>query len=287
MQILGLQETMNTLILRRVLVRLITMKLYKSYLLLLLLVFSCSKEGTSEKTIIDENGNQFTVDTSANKKSVGDSANDLLSEQNFNSLVLEIFYVEDFKPTTSTIWNFESFISERLNKSGNITVKLNQIVSPGKTIYSITDIKDIEENIRTAYNLDGQIAVFGLYLDGEYSENTENGSVLGVAYRNTSFVIFEKTIKEFSGQPLAPSTTVLETTVLNHEFGHLLGLVNAGTTPQSDHQDEVHGRHCDAGSCLMNWTAETGEGLLNSLSGGAVPDLDEQCISDLQANGGK
>ena len=37
----------------------------------------------------------------------------------------------------------------------------------------------------------------------------------------------------------------------------------------------------------MSWTAETGEGLLNSLSGGTVPSLDEQCITDLQTNGGK
>ncbi len=108
-----------------------------------------------------------------------------------------------------------------------------------------------------------------------------------MAYRNTSFVIFEETIKEFSGQPLAPSTTVLETTVLNHEFSHLLGLVNAGTTPQSNHQDEEHGRHCNIEHCLMNWTAETGEGLLNSISGGTVPSLDDQCINDLQVNGGK
>ena len=110
---------------------------------------------------------------------------------------------------------------------------------------------------------------------------------MGVAYRNTSFVVFEETVQRFSGQPLAPSTTVLETTVLNHEFGHLLGLVNAGTTPQTDHQDVEHGRHCTTEDCLMFWTAETGEGLLNSISGGVIPSLDPLCIQDLQANGGK
>jgi hypothetical protein len=108
-----------------------------------------------------------------------------------------------------------------------------------------------------------------------------------VAYRNTSFVIFEETIQGFSGQPLAPGTAVLETTVLNHEFGHLLGLVNAGTPLLSDHQDVAHGRHCTDEDCLMYWTAETGEGLVNMISGGTVPTLDSQCRADLEGNGGK
>jgi hypothetical protein len=37
----------------------------------------------------------------------------------------------------------------------------------------------------------------------------------------------------------------------------------------------------------MFWTAETGEGLLNMISGGNVPSLDAECLADLQANGGK
>ena len=263
------------------------MRFSKTYFLVVFLFLACSEDGMDEKTVVDENGNDVTIDTNLNKKNVGDSANDLLSSQDYQDLNFEIFYVENFKPTTATIADFEAFLAERLNKSGEINVTLKQIESPGKSIYSIAEIIDIEDEIRTTYNDAGKIAVFGLFIDGEYSENTENGSVLGVAYRNTSFVIFEETIKEFSGQPLAPSTSVLETTVINHEFGHLLGLVNAGTTPQSDHQDVEHGRHCTTEDCLMYWTAETGEGLLNSITGGAVPSLDEQCINDLKSNGGK
>jgi hypothetical protein len=37
----------------------------------------------------------------------------------------------------------------------------------------------------------------------------------------------------------------------------------------------------------MFWTAETGEGLLNMLTGGSVPSLDILCINDLQANSGE
>ncbi len=253
--------------------------------------FSCSDDSANNKedleVIVDENGDELTVDTSQNKRAVGDSANDMLADTNFNAIHFEIFYVEGLKPTENTIANFEDFVSELLNKPKGITIELTQISSPGKTVYTIEEIRSLEDDIRTQYNNDQRVSVFGIFINGEYSENTENGSVLGVAYRNTSFVIFEETVQGFSGQALAPSTTVLETTVLNHEFGHLLGLVNAGTTPQSDHQDVAHGRHCTTEDCLMYWTAETGEGLLNSLSGGTIPTLDTFCLQDLQANGGK
>lgn len=253
-------------------------------LILVILVVGCSTDGESGP---NENNLPDGTDVSQNRKAVGDSASDLLKDTNFNEIFFEIFYVSGLKPSQTTLDNFENFLSLRLNKPDGISIELREISSPGQDVYSITDIRSLEDEIRTAYNQGGTLKVFGLFIDGEYSENTENGSVLGVAYRNTSFVLFEETIRGFSGQPLAPSTTVLETTVLNHEFGHLLGLVNAGTPLQSAHQDEQHGRHCTTEDCLMYWTAETGEGLINMISGGAIPELDAACLADLQANGGK
>ena len=222
------------------------MKNFKFFLLLsILFFFSCSSDnGNTNTDSTDDDGGPMTIDKTANTKIVGDSANDLLSGQNFENLVVEIFYVDGFKPTSNTISNFETFLSERLNKPDGIQTELQMIASPGQDVYTITEIRALEDDIRTKYNNGSEIAVFGLFLDGEYSENTENGSVLGVAYRNTSFIIFEETVQSFSGQPLAPSATILESTVLNHEFGHLMGMVNAGTPLLSDHQDEPHGRHC-------------------------------------------
>ncbi|MEC3963950.1 membrane metalloprotease [Flagellimonas halotolerans] len=253
-------------------------------LLLTLCLLGCSSDSGPN---VNDDGKEASDNITENRKSVGESASDLLDDVNYDELHIEIQYVQGLEPSASTLDHFENFLVERLRKSGGITIELVEIPSPGQDTYSIADVRNLEDDMRTAYNQGSTLKVFGLFLDGAYSENSENGSVLGIAYRNTSFVIFAETIREFSGQPLAPSTTVLESTVLDHEFGHLLGLVNAGTPLQSAHQDTEHGRHCTAEDCLMFWTAETGEGLVNMISGGDIPELDAACLADLQANGGR
>ncbi len=249
---------------------------------LLCIITSCSSEKDSNE--LEE---ITSLENSENTEPTGSSAKDLLSEEKFTKLLIELVHIEGHQPTAETLNNFESFLEERLNKSGGIEIRLKEISSPGLASYSIDDIVDLEQKHRESYNSQEQIAVFAFFVDGEYAENTENSSVLGIAYRNTSFVVFEKTIRNFSDTLLAPSLTVLETTVVNHEFAHLLGLVNAGTPLQSNHQDTDHGRHCNVEDCLMYWTAETGEGLINMVSGGTIPTLDAQCLADLKANGGK
>jgi hypothetical protein len=100
-------------------------------------------------------------------------------------------------------------------------------------------------------------------------------------------VIYEKTVQGFSDSAFEPDRSLVETTVITHEFGHILGLTNLGTALQSDHEDPEHQKHCVVENCLMYWTAESGSGISNMISGGSAPKLDAQCLADLKANGGK
>lgn len=262
---------------------------FMNFVFLMMLIMACSKDSGDENILIIENeeGEEVSIDTSANKRNVGDSSNDLLSSQAFTSLTLEILYMDGMQPEASSLDNMVVFLNSRINKPGGVQVIQRMIDIPSQEIYSISDIRQIEDDNRLEYNMENTIAVSGIFIDGEYDQNTSGGSVLGVAYRNTSFVIFEETIQSFANQPLGPSLATLESVVMNHEIGHLLGLVNAGTTMQADHQDTANGRHCTSDTCLMFWSAETGEGLLDLLTGGSVPELDALCLDDLQANGGK
>ena len=227
--------------------------------------------------------NSDTNSKSANQKGLGTSAHDLLSEDKFDSMIIEVVYVEGYEPSATAITNFKNFLTNRINKSGGITIEKRAIPSPGNASYSDAQIIAIENANRIFYNDGSQIAVWAFFADAKSSKDTDNSVILGTAYRNTSFVIYENTVKKLSGGLNKPSTTVLETTVMSHEFGHILGLTNAGTVMQSDHEDANHKRHCNVSSCLMYWEAESG----TNLFGGNIPQLDAQCIADLHANGGK
>ncbi|WP_339876654.1 membrane metalloprotease [Olleya marilimosa] len=247
-------------------------------IIILLVLMSCSS---------DDSQNDPLNNTQSNKLSVGASANDLLSDTTFSSLVVEVVYVEGFEPSQTAISNFVSFLENRTFKPNGITVQKRAISSPGLTPYTNQEIAAIEDSNRLLYNNDNQIAVWAFFADGSSANNTDSGVVLGTAYRNTSFVIYQETIQQLTSGTITNTTPILESTVITHEFGHILGLTNLGTPLQTNHEDLEHPKHCNIESCLMYWKAESGNGVMSMISGGSIPQLDAQCIADLQANGGK
>ncbi|KJD32582.1 membrane metalloprotease [Tamlana nanhaiensis] len=251
-------------------------------LFLALIFSSCSNENTSSS----ENN---TINKAANRQATGSSANDLLSDNVFKSITIEIVYVEGFEPTQTAVDNFISFLTDRTNKPNGIVTEKRAIASPGKDVYTINDIADIEREHRKYYNTEDDIAVWAYFSDGKSDSDSEenNTVVLGSAYWNTSFVIYEETLQGFSNQPLEPKRWLLESTVINHEFGHIFGLTNLGSAMQSDHEDTEHPKHCNDEDCLMYWATESSVGIGNMANRNNVPQLDAQCIADLQANGGK
>lgn len=241
-----------------------------------MLFVSCSKD--------DDNTPDNSINKALNRKATGTSSNDLLSDKKFKSMVIEIMYVSGFEPSAAAINNFVSFIQARTYKPGGITVLKKSIPSPGKATFTVQEIAALEDANRTKYNTSDQIAISLLFLDGKSANDTATNVILGISYRNTSFMIFEKTVRGFSDAPWEPERSLFETTVINHEFGHILGLTNLGTPMQTNHEDADHPKHCNVPTCLMFWEAESGKGFFNT---GNTPQLDAQCIADLRANGGK
>ena len=244
------------------------------------LFVSCSQED-------DLSNIPGTINPNTHKQATGSSSNDLLSDKTFKSTIIEVVYVTGFEPTTATINNFVAFLEARTNKPGGISVIKRAIASPGTAPYTIQEIAAIEDANRTKYNTANQIAIWAFFADGQSTSDTSTSVILGTAYRNTSFVIYEQTVQGLSDTPFEPNRALLETTVITHEFGHILGLTNLGATLQSNHEDTAHPKHCNVESCLMFWSSETGKGITNMVSGGTAPQLDAQCIADLRANGGK
>lgn len=255
-------------------------KIIALFTLAFVLFVSCSKDD-------DLSVDPDVINPNTNKQTTGSSSNDLLSDKKFTSMVIELVYVTGFEPSAAAVNNLVSFLQARTYKPNGITVQKRAIASPGKATFTVDEIAAIESANRTKYNTSNQIAVWVFFADGKSATDTSTTVVLGTAYWNTSLVIYQKTVQGLSDSPLEPNRSLLETTAINHELGHILGLTNLGAALQSAHEDTAHPKHCNVSSCLMYWAAETGHGISNMVSGGTAVQLDAQCLADLRANGGK
>ena len=244
-------------------------------LFLIAAVFAgCSKTSTSYI-------NNPNAPDHLHNRPVGASARELLAANPYSSLKIEIQYMPGFAPDPAALNHLQATLSTLLNKPSGITIVTNQVPASGNLTLNADNILEIERNNRTSFTAASQISVYVLYTNGNYTE----GNVLGIAYRNTSVALFGKKIHDNSGAIGQTSRTKLEATVLVHELGHLLGLVDLGSPMQTNHKDAAHGNHCNNTSCIMHYASETTD-ILGFLLTGNIPSFDVNCRTDMQANGG-
>ncbi|MBP8792635.1 MAG: membrane metalloprotease [Lutibacter sp.] len=242
-----------------------------SVVFLILTLTSCNKND-------DFNGGSYSY-----KSKIGNSANDILSNAVFTDLYIEVMYVEGFSPSSEALKNLETFIKARTYKS-LVIIESRLISIEKKDIYTIDDVRTIEDANRLLFTQNNQLVVSALFLNGKSSSDKDSMVILGTAHRNTSFVIFEESIKKSTNFFFERAELILETSVILHEFCHLLGLVNIGSPMISDHQDDENGYHCNNPKCLMYYQEES---FYNRLNKYEIPKLDANCLADLRANGGK
>ncbi len=228
--------------------------------------------------------------TLANKQTLGTSAEDLLSEIEFKSLTLEFVYPEGFAPEAGTINSLVTFLEERINKPQGITVVENVIATPTGAPFSIEKIRAIEDANRTIYNDGDNLAVYIFLSNGKSSNDTPIKVTLGSAYRNTSIVIYKKTIQDIAINN-GFNVSLAEKTTLQHEFGHLFSLVNLQLDDiHQVHEDTQNSKHCMVDDCLMFFETTAGRSAIVKMfsnKSSVVHPLDPLCIADLVAKGGK
>lgn len=258
----------------------------KPYLLFLFIFIaaSCSKDDDAVETVEQ-------VDKSANQQTLGTSARDFLTDEEFTSINLEIGYVEGFEPTQSSVDGLVEFLLEHCHKPANINVTKTLVpATADDSSLDIDEVVAIESENRTVYNTGDELGVWVFFADNISDKDEGNSVILGTAYRNTSCVIYEKTLVNLI---VGGSLYNLESTTLHHEFGHLFGLVDLGTPMVTDHQDSsadddgtlAPNHHCDVPGCLMYYQTVTD--VFSTAMGNDIAEFDELCLADLQANGGK
>jgi len=247
-----------------------------------LLLIHCSDSSTSVDPGNDnENGTNPDPDPPIefdHSRAPGASAEAFITSSTFDQLTIEIQYMPGARPDDSSINNLQNFLELHLEKTSVAILEPQEIESGEQESYTADDIRTIEEENREEFTDESTLAAYVLFLDGEF----ESGSVLGVAYFNTSTAYFGDTINRISGGLGQPSRTTIESTVFAHEFGHLMGLVNNGTEAQADHHDSENGAHCTVEDCLMYFQVETTNFFAN-LFDGSIPELDNFCLADIDA----
>lgn len=250
---------------------------------ILFFIVSCSDDSmTGSDDDSDPDNDRDPTFSYNHEDQPGSSAVDFLASDDFENLVIEIDYMEGYEPTDEMVNNLKSFLESRLSKSNITILSPSSIEAGGQSSYTANDVRDWEEEYRSEFSEENTLAAYVIILDGEYSDS----NVLGIAYYNTSATLFGESIENASDGVGSTPRSLIESTVLQHEFGHLLGLVNNGVEMQANHQDEENGHHCNDENCLMYYAVETTD-FFASLLGGEVPDLDDQCRADLAAAGGK
>jgi len=208
----------------------------------------------------------------------GSSAYDLLSLEKYTSLKIEVQYMAGFKPKGDALKELEQFLGRHLGKPRGITITTTEIPSITDSVLDVHEVRKIEDEYRTSYTNGHELAVYVLFTNGRYIDT----NILGLAYQNTSVVLFGKHIENHSDKLRKPSRSDLESRVVQHEFGHLMGLVNFGAAPQNDHQHTDKGPHCKNKWCLMYYLTNTDD-YPSFLLKKDPPALDEDCVADLKA----
>lgn len=259
-----------------------------------LLMAGCS-EDSGEGTNGGGGGNPVTGVKALNLLGPGDSANDFLSNDNYDRLIVQVQYVTGFRPSNLVFSDLENFIREFTFKD-DIEFIYQAQPSPGQESLTFQEIRQIEDNNRTFYN-DGTTLTLYIYFADAPAEgdDLDQGLVsLGAVYRNTSMVIYESTIRTAS-QILSVPLTDFERATLHHEFGHLFGLVNIGSpfADGIDHEDPASSSHCNTAGCLMRAELEFGAGMAKAMKArmskgmASIPEFSDRCLADLEANGGR
>jgi len=223
---------------------------------------------------------------------------DYLTSKKYTKLVIEVDYQNDKAPRETAIDLIKQRINERCNKPDGVEVTKTAFSSDRST-WSTGDLRSVEEDQRTAKTGGTTLVLHILYLAGHSDQDTSSGKVLGVAFGPTMIAMFKDTIDSSSGGvgviPLF-STADIERSVLIHEFGHMLGLVNNGIKMVNPHEmtqdpepntpQNEGARHSNNKDSVMYWAIES-SAITRLFSGPPPTQFDANDIADLRAAGGK
>ena len=204
----------------------------------------------------------------------GECRYEILRSTDYSRLHIEINYVTEFAPDSEAVDLLKQRIQETTDKT-SVSVSQNGFGSTDSS-YSLEEILVIEKEQRERHKSGNTFIIHILYLNGEYEDNDQT---LGLAYTGSSFVLFKEKIEETQFGFI--SAEEVERSVIVHEYGHLLGLINNGYESPHDHEDPDHPHHSNNEESVMYWSIETLD-IFKQLDGSPPDNFDADDLDDLR-----
>jgi hypothetical protein len=206
---------------------------------------------------------------------LGAMARTFLRSSPARRLVVEVDYVQGRAPSTTALNHLQQVLSSVCDKPGGVTVQRGSALSSNGGSYTIDDIKAIERSARGARSNGDTAAIWIVYLDGSLADSS---GALGIAFEASAAAIFRDRIDDATTAVLLASE--IERSVITHEVGHLLALVNIGYRSRIAHEDPDHPHHSSSDDSVMFWAVDD-VSIKNLLGGGPPDDFDDADRADL------
>ena len=218
--------------------------------------------------------------------SAPNAVEDLITNHRYPKLLVEIDYADGHTPRSSATDLLKTRIQGTLQKPGGTTFE-EKAFTPSKSSYTDDDLLAVESQKRNHQPGGDTMVLYILYLNGHHARDTSNEKILGVHYGRASIAIFKETI-DSSGGVIGSlfSANDVERSVLVHEFGHTIGLVNNGLKMVKNHEDPQHRAHSTNKESVMYWAVDTTLGLAG-LTGSIPNEFDSDDLADVRNGGGK
>ena len=195
----------------------------------------------------------------------------------YTSMVIEIDHEPGYRPYSSSTDLLEERLESVCDKPSGISVRFTEVDFNHQGDWSAQDVRDKGWEAKDTSPTDGTTLRWQvLFPSGVYEED----SVLGVAVDASTVALFSDTIEEADGPFGRPSVEDVENSVLVHEVGHLLGLVNLVYQSPIDHEDPDHPGHSSNDESVMYWAVESAD-VSNFIFGTLPSDFDDDDRSDL------
>ena len=195
----------------------------------------------------------------------------------YTSMIIEIDHEPGYRPFSSSVDLLIERLESVCDKPSGISVEYDEVDFGHEGTWSAQDVRDKGWEQKDTSPRDGTTLYWQiLFPAGTY----DSDSVLGVAVDASTVALFSDSIDEADGPFGRPSVEDVENSVLVHEVGHLLGLVNLVYESPVDHEDPDHPGHSSNDDSVMYWAIESAD-VANFIFGSLPSDFDDDDRADL------